>query len=39
MDKSIHEEHLYQHVQSKNKQHKRGVTFLAGYNGFFIVTN
>ena len=32
MNKSTHEEHLYQPLQTKNKQYKRVVTFLTGYN-------
>ena len=39
MDKSTHEEHLYQPLQTNNKQFKIAVTFLAGYNGIFNVTN
>ena len=39
MDKSTHEEHLSQPLQTNNKQFKIGVTFLAGYNGIFNVTN
>ena len=39
MDKSTHEEHLSQPLQTNNKQFKIAVTFLTGYNGFFSVTN
>ena len=39
MDKSIHEEHLAQPLQTNNKQFKTAVTFLSGYNGIFNVTN
>ena len=39
MDKSVHEEHLSQSLQTNNKQFKIAVTFLTGYNGIFNVTN
>ena len=39
MDKSVHEEHLYQPLQKNNKQFKIAVTFLTGSNGIFNVTN
>ena len=39
MDKSTHEEHLSQPLQTNNKQYKIAVTFLTGYNGIFNVTN
>ena len=39
MDKSTHEEHLSQPLQTNNKQIKIAVTFLTGYNGIFNVTN
>ena len=39
MDKSNHEEHLSQPVQSINKQFKIAVTFPTGYNGIFNVTS
>ena len=39
MDKSNHEEHLSQPLQTNNKQFKIAVTFLTGYNGIFNVTN
>ena len=39
MDKSTHEEHLFQPLQTNNKQFKAAVTFLTGYNGIFNITN
>ena len=39
MDKSTHEEHLSQPLQTNKKQFKIAVTFLTGYNGVFNVTN
>ena len=39
MDKSTHEEHLSQPLQTNIKQFKIAVTFLTGYNGIFNVTN
>ena len=39
MDKSTHEEHLSQALQTNNKQFRIAVTFLTGYNGIFNVTN
>ena len=39
MDKSTHEEHLSQSLQTNNKQFKIAITFLTGYNGIFNVTN
>ena len=39
MDKSTHEEHPSQPLQTNNKQFKIAVTFLTGYNGIFNVTN
>ena len=39
MDRSIHEEHLSQPLQTNNKQFKIAVTFLSAYNGIFNVTN
>ena len=39
MDKSTHEEHLFQPLQTKNKQFNLAVTFLTGYNGIFNVTS
>ena len=38
MDKSTHEDHLSQPLQTNNKQFKIAVTFLTGYNGTFNVT-
>ena len=39
MDKSTHEEHLSQPLQTNNKQFKIAITFLSGYNGIFNVTD
>ena len=39
IDKSTHEEHLFQPLQTIKKQYKIGVTFLTAYNGIFNVTN
>ena len=39
LNKSIHEEHLSQPLQTNNKQFKIAVTFVTGYNGIFNVTN
>ena len=39
MDTSVHEEHLFQPLQTNNKQFKIAVTFLSAYNGIFNVTN
>ena len=39
MDKSTHEEHLLQPLQTDNKQFKIAVTFLTGYNGIFNITS
>ena len=39
MDKSTHEEHLSQPLQTNNKQFKRAITFLSAYNGIFNVTD
>ena len=38
MDKSTHEKHLSQTLQTNIKQFKIAVTFLAGYNGIFNLT-
>ena len=38
MDKSTHEEHLSQPLQTNHKQFKI-VTFLTGYNGIFNITS
>ena len=39
MDKSTHEENLFQPLQTNNKQFKIAVNFLSAYNGIFNVTN
>ena len=39
MDKSTHEEHLFQPSQTNNKQFKIALTFLSAYNGLFNVIN
>ena len=39
MDKSIHEENLFQPLQTNNKQFKAAITFLTGYIRFFNVAN
>ena len=39
MNKSKHQEHLSQLLQTNNKQFKIAVTFLNGYNGLFNVTH
>ena len=39
MDKSTHEEHLFQSLQTNNRQFKIAITFLSAYNGIFNVTN
>ena len=39
MDKPTHEEHLFQPLQTNNKQFKIAVTFLSAYNGIFNTTN
>ena len=39
MDKSIHEEHLSQPLQTNNKQFKIAVSFLTMYNGIFNIQN
>ena len=39
MNKSTHEEHLAQTLQTNNKQFKITVTFSTGYNGIFIITS
>ena len=39
MDKSMHEEHLFQPLRTNTKQFKIAVTFLTGYNGIFNVTD
>ena len=39
MDKSTHEEHLAQPLQTNNKQFKTAVTFQSGFIGIFKITN
>ena len=39
LDKSTHEGHLSQPLQTNNKQFKNAVTFLTGYNGISNVTS
>ena len=39
MDKSSHEEHLSQPLQTNNKQFEMAVTILTAYNGIFNVTS
>ena len=39
MEKSTHEEHLFQTLQTNNKQFKIAVTWFSCYNGIFNVTN
>ena len=39
MNKSTHEEHLFQPLQTNNKQFKIAVTILTGYNGIFNITS
>ena len=39
MDESAHEEHLSQPLETNHKQFKMAVTFLTGYNCFFIGTD
>ena len=39
MDKSTHEEHLSQPLQTNIKQFKMAVTFLTSFNGIFNDTN
>ena len=39
MDKSTHEEHLSQPLQTNNKQFEIAVFFLTGFNGIFNVTD
>ena len=38
-DKSTHEEHLSQPLQTNDKHFKIAVTFLTAYNGIFNITN
>ena len=39
MNKSTHEEHLSQPLESKNKHFEIAVVFLAAYNGFLNITS
>ena len=39
MDKSTHEEHLCQPIQTNNKQFKIALSLITVYNGIFNVTN
>ena len=39
MDRSTHEEHLFQPLQTNNKQVKLAVPFLTAYNCIFKSTN
>ena len=39
MNKSTHEEHLFQPLQTNIKQFKKAITFLSTYNGIFNATN
>ena len=39
MDKCTHTEHLYEPLQTNNKQFKIAITFLTAYNGFFNITS
>ena len=39
MDKSTHEEHLFQPLQTNNEQFKITITFLTGNNGIFNIRN
>ena len=39
MDKSTHEDHLSQPLQTNNKQFEIAVTILSGYKGIIKVTN
>ena len=39
IDKSTHADHLYQPLQTNNKQFKIAVIFLTGYNGIFNVSD
>ena len=39
MNKSVHEEHFFEPLQTNNKQFKIAITFLSVYNGIFNVTN
>ena len=39
MDKSTHEEHLSQPIQTSFKQFRIAITFLSVYNGIFNITS
>ena len=39
MDKSTHKEHLFQPLQTNNRQFKIAITFLSAYNGIFNITS
>ena len=39
MNKSTHTEHLYEPLQTNNKQFKKAITFLTGCNGIFNITS
>ena len=39
MNKTTHEEHLSEPLQTNNKQFKIAMTFLTGYNGILKITN
>ena len=39
MNKSTHDDHISQLLQTKIEEYKISVTFLSGYNGIFIITN
>ena len=39
MDKSTHEEHLFQPLQTNNKKFKIAITFLSAFKGIFNVTS
>ena len=39
MDKSTHTEHLYEPIQTNDKQFKIASTFLTAYNGIFNITS
>ena len=39
LNKSTHEKHLFQPLQTNKKQYKIAITFLSACNGIFNVTN
>ena len=39
MDRSIHEQHLYQSLRTNKEHFKIALTFLTGSNGIFNVTD